>query len=109
MSDKSFCPPVAAWLLLAACLAGCSAWPEAEPELAASERYPEPVDAICRRSLAEHVAEQQRQEQLIERQARQLKECQRKVQELQEKLDRLADIERSLPVRPHAVTPGEKP
>lgn len=47
--------------------------------------------------LADNYIERQRLEGQIERQAQQLKESQRKVAELQEKLDGLADIERTLP------------
>lgn len=103
MNDKSRRPRIVAGLLLAACLAGCSALPVDQPVLTEAPESDTP--AACQQSQAE----QRRQEQLIERQARQLRECQRKVQELQEKLDRLADIERSLPVRPGAVVPGSKP
>lgn len=49
------------------------------------------------RLLAEQLAERQRLESQLERQGVLLKESQRKVQELQEKIDRLAEIERSLP------------
>lgn len=41
-----------------------------------------------------------------DRLAQQLKESQRKRDELQEKIDALADIERSIPIRPNAVTPS---
>lgn len=58
------------------------------------------------RLLAEHLAERQRLESQIERQGVQLKDSQRKVQELQEKIDRLAEIERSLP---SAARPGVRP
>ncbi|MCL2344330.1 MAG: hypothetical protein FWC58_00570 [Desulfobulbus sp.] len=44
----------------------------------------------------------ERQEELFERQGVLLKESQRKAQELQEKLNGLADIERTLPPRPRA-------
>lgn len=57
--------------------------------------------------LAEQLAERLRLETLSERQAAQLKESQRRVGELQEKLERLANIERSLPVRP--LSPGRMP
>jgi len=49
--------------------------------------------------LAQQSAERARQDEALERQAVQLKESQRRVQELQEKLQRLADIERSLGTR----------
>ncbi len=49
------------------------------------------------RLLADQLAERQRLESQLERQGVLLKESQRKVQELQEKIDRLAEIERSLP------------
>lgn len=57
--------------------------------------------------LAEQLAERLRLEGLGERQSAQLKESQRRVGELQEKLERLANIERSLPGRPlpHGRTP----
>jgi len=58
------------------------------------------------RMLAEQLTERQRLENLIERQGAQLKESQRKVQELQEKIERLAEIERSLP---SATRPGVRP
>ena len=38
--------------------------------------------------------------------AQQLKESQRKRDELQEKIDALADIERSIPIRPNTVKPA---
>jgi len=50
--------------------------------------------------LAEQLLERQRLEQQVERQATQLRDSQRRVGELQEKLERLANIERSLPGRP---------
>lgn len=58
------------------------------------------------RLLAEQLAERQRLENQLERQGAQLRESQRKVQELQEKIDRLAEIERSLP---SATRPGVRP
>lgn len=48
------------------------------------------------RLLMDHYAERLRLESQIERQGGQLKDSQRRVQELQEKLDGLADIERTL-------------
>lgn len=62
------------------------------------------------RLLAEHYAERQKQEGQLERQAQQLKESQRKTAELQEKLDALAEIERTLPPRSRSgrqARPGE--
>ena len=50
--------------------------------------------------LAEQLLERQRLEQQLERQSTQLRDSQRRVGELQEKLERLANIERSLPGRP---------
>ncbi|MBS4017404.1 MAG: hypothetical protein KGZ68_04115 [Dechloromonas sp.] len=50
--------------------------------------------------LAEQLLERQRLEQQVERQSAQLRDSQRRVGELQEKLERLANIERSLPGRP---------
>lgn len=55
--------------------------------------------------LIDNYSERQKLEQSIERQAGQLKENQRKVIELQEKLDALADIERTLPTRKPAPRP----
>lgn len=58
------------------------------------------------RLLAEQLNERQRLEGAVDRQAQQLKESQKKVQELQEKIDRLAEIERSLPQRPALPAAG---
>ena len=58
------------------------------------------------RALASQYTERLRLETQNEKLAQQLKESQRRSSELQEKLDALADIERSLPVRP---TAGENP
>ena len=58
------------------------------------------------RALASQYNERLRLETQNEKLAQQLKESQRRSSELQEKLDALADIERSLPVRP---TAGENP
>lgn len=52
------------------------------------------------RLLAEQYGERQRLDGLLDRQAQQLKESQRQTAELQEKLDSLADIERTLSSRP---------
>lgn len=51
------------------------------------------------RMLADNYSERQKLEGQVERQALQFKESQRKAAELQEKLDGLADIERTLPAR----------
>lgn len=58
------------------------------------------------RMLADNYAERQKMDAHLERQGQQLKESQRKTVELQEKIDELADIERTLPQRPPAVRPG---
>jgi hypothetical protein len=57
------------------------------------------------RMLADNYIERQKLESQIDRQGVQLKESQRKAVELQEKIDKLADIERSLPPRRPAA-PG---
>lgn len=54
------------------------------------------------RLLADNYTERQKAEGLLDRQGQQMKESQRKVIELQEKLDGLADIERTLPERPRS-------
>lgn len=54
------------------------------------------------RLLADSYAERQKLDASLGRQDQQLKESQRKVIELQEKIDDLADIERTLPQRPRA-------
>lgn len=58
------------------------------------------------RLLADNYAERQKMEANLDRQGLLLKESQRKATELQEKIDDLADIERTLPARPQAVRPG---
>jgi len=58
------------------------------------------------RILADNYAERQKMDAHLERQGQQLKESQRKAVELQEKIDGLADIERTLPQRPRAVRPA---
>ena len=58
------------------------------------------------RLLAENFGERQKLEAQLEKQAQQLKESQRKAAELQEKIDELADIERTLPQRPRARRPA---
>lgn len=58
------------------------------------------------RLLADNYAERQKMEGHLERQGQQLKESQRKAVELQEKIDGLADIERTLPQPPRAVRPA---
>lgn len=55
------------------------------------------------RLLADNYVERLRVEANLDRQALQLKESQRKLVELQEKIDSLADIERTLPQRPRGV------
>jgi len=57
------------------------------------------------RLLADSYAERLKMEVHVDRQGQQLKESQRKVVELQEKIDGLADIERTLPQRPRAGRP----
>lgn len=54
------------------------------------------------RLLADNYQERQRLEGALDRQGGQLKESQRKAAELQEKIDHLADIERSLTQRPRS-------
>jgi len=58
------------------------------------------------RLLADSFGERQKLEIQLDKQGQQLKESQRKVAELQEKIDSLADIERTLPQRPRATRPG---
>jgi len=58
------------------------------------------------RLLADNYLERQKQESLFERQGQQLKDSQHKSAELQEKLDGLADIERTLPQRSHPSRPA---
>ena len=58
------------------------------------------------RLLADNYAERQKVEANLDRQGLLLKESQRKATELQEKIDDLADIERTLPARPQAARPG---
>ena len=58
------------------------------------------------RLLADSYAERQKLETQLEKQGQQLKDSQRKVIELQEKIDSLAEIERTLPQRPRATRPG---
>ena len=58
------------------------------------------------RLLADNYAERQKMEANLDRQGLLLKESQRKAIELQEKIDDLADIERTLPARPQAVRPA---
>ena len=57
------------------------------------------------RLLADNYAERQKLEAQLEKQGQQLKDSQRKAAELQEKIDSLADIERTLPQRPRTVRP----
>jgi hypothetical protein len=58
------------------------------------------------RLLADNFAERQKLETQLEKQGQQLKESQRKAVELQEKIDSLAEIERTLPQRPRATRSG---
>lgn len=58
------------------------------------------------RLLADNFGERQKLEIQLDKQGQQLKESQRKAIELQEKIDGLADIERTLPQRPRATRPG---
>ena len=58
------------------------------------------------RLLADSYAERQKLETQLEKQGQQLKDSQRKVIELQEKIDSLAEIERTLPQRPRATRSG---
>ncbi len=60
------------------------------------------------RLLADQYSERLRLEGLLERQGAQLKDSQRKAQELQEKLDGLADIERTLMPRPRTGQGGQR-
>jgi hypothetical protein len=55
------------------------------------------------RLLADNYAERQKIDAHLDRQTLLLKESQRKAAELQEKIDALADIERTLPQRPRAA------
>jgi len=58
------------------------------------------------RLLADNYAERQKLETQLEKQGQQLKDSQRKAVELQEKIDSLAEIERTLPQRPRATRSG---
>lgn len=58
------------------------------------------------RLLAENYGERQKLEAQVDKQEQQLKESRRKAAELQEKIDELADIERTLPQRPRARRPA---
>lgn len=58
------------------------------------------------RLLADSYIERQRLDGLVERQGGQIKEGQRKAAELQEKIDALADIERTLPARSRTARPA---
>lgn len=58
------------------------------------------------RLMIDNYIERQRQDVWSDKQGQQLKESQRKVIELQEKIDSLADIERTLPQRPRAPRPA---
>jgi len=58
------------------------------------------------RAVADNYLERTKLDGQLEKQGLQLKDSQRKASELQEKLDSLADIERTLTPRPPAVRPG---
>lgn len=58
------------------------------------------------RAVADNYLERTKLDGQLEKQGQQLKDSQRKATELQEKLDSLADIERTLTPRPPAVRPG---
>ncbi len=58
------------------------------------------------RLLADNYGERHKLDGQLEKQGQQLKDSQRKVSELQEKIDGLADIERTLPQRPRATRPA---
>ena len=58
------------------------------------------------RLLADNYVERQKLETQLEKQGQQLKDSQRKAVELQEKIDSLAEIERTLPQRPRATRSG---
>lgn len=58
------------------------------------------------RLLSMQYAERIKLDAQNDRLAQQLKESQRKRDELQEKIDALADIERSIPIRPNTVKPA---
>ena len=59
------------------------------------------------REIADNYLERTKLEAQLEKQGLQLKDSQRKATELQEKLDSLADIERTLTPRPPALRPGD--
>jgi septal ring factor EnvC (AmiA/AmiB activator) len=94
--------PALATALLLGPLAGCI-----------SRQTPaEPDPAILARQLQEQTAERQRLEtvvqrltQQLERSNQQLKDSQRQAELLQQKLDALAEIERSLPASPRSTAP----
>lgn len=58
------------------------------------------------RAVADNYLERTKLESQVEKQGLQLKDSQRKAAELQDKLDSLADIERTLTPRPPAIRPG---
>ena len=60
------------------------------------------------RLLADNYSERQRLDGQLDRQGQQLKDSQRKAVELQEKIDGLADIERTLPARPRSQRPASQ-
>lgn len=96
-------------LLLVHPRAGAADTARAQALLDAIQRNAEPVAGKLHplaRLLGEQLAERHKLETQNERLTVQLKEGQRKLLELQEKLDRLAEIERSLPSRPRSLLPG---
>lgn len=64
-----------------------------------------PFHALAR-LIADNYQERVKMETQLDKQGQQLKDSQRKAAELQEKLDSLADIERTLTPRPPAARPG---
>lgn len=66
-----------------------------------------PGQRALARLLIDNYGERQRQEQLLDKLGAQLRDSQRKAVELQEKLDALADIERTLPVAPRSGRTGK--
>ena len=65
-----------------------------------------PLQALAR-VLADNYSERLKLDGQLDRQGAQLSESQHKVIELQEKLDALADIERTLPARARSVRPAK--
>ncbi len=92
-------------------------YPRAQPDLA---RAMQQLDALLKstdpaalalqplaRLLADNYLERQKMDAHLDRQGLQLKESQRKAAELQQKIEGLADIERTLPQRPRAIRPAK--